>query len=377
MPWCGDRVVETLASDVAILGGGPAGLAAAVALVHHGLSAVVIERADYDTPREGEHLPPDTKPLLKSLGVADAVARGRHASCPGIRSAWGTPEPLDRDYLFHPMGEALNLFRPDFDRSLAAEVQRLGGTVWTGAQVRKCERRQGKWWLTTTREGSAGAISAIFLIDATGRTAALARRLGARLTVYDRLVGLVGRTGGSQVTDRRVVIEALEDGWWYSAGLQDGSLVATFFTDSDVTDLTKSARASTWRSLLRKASMTVTRSAALLEVGDLNVRCARTQCLDRAIGRDWLAVGDAAMSFDPLCSEGIGKGMKTAVRAAAAVSAQLGGEPRALHDYQDELRAMFSGYLVTRYRYYRAEKRWPHARFWCRRGKTDPWHMAR
>jgi flavin-dependent dehydrogenase len=362
-------MADSLASDVVILGGGPAGLAVAAGVVRRGLRTIVIERADYYEPRVGEHLAPDCKALLKSLDLAAAVDTGRHASCPGIRSAWGTAELLDRDYLFHPMGEGLNLFRPDFDRSLATEVVRLGVKVWTHSRVCELERRRGAWRLSIDRQGSAGVISADFLIDATGRSAALARRLGARLHVYDRLVGLVGRARGPRRADLRVVIEALEDGWWYSAGLQDGTLVATFFTDPDIADLTKTARDSTWRSRLRKAPNTGIRSSALLEIGHLHARCAGTQRLDRAAGEGWLAVGDAAMSFDPLSSDGISKGIKTAVRAAAAVSALLGGEADALQNYQDDLRHTFSEYLVARYRYYRAEKRWSNAPFWHRRGQ--------
>jgi hypothetical protein len=58
----------------------------------------------------------------------------------------------------------------------------------------------------------------------------------------------------------------------------------------------------------------------------LHVRTARTQRLDQPTGEGWLAVGDAAMSFDPLSSEGISKGLvgeKSRRRRCGAVPRRL------------------------------------------------------
>src|SRR5215510_12331703 len=100
---------------------------------------------------------------------------------------------------------------------------------------------------------------------------------------------------------------------------------------------------------------------------DLHVRTARTQRLDRPTGAGWLAVGDAAISFDPLSSEGISKGLEWGRKAAAVAAALCRGDASAAETYQDEIGRTFADYLVTRYRYYAAEKRWPEATFWARR----------
>jgi len=353
-------------SDVAIVGGGPAGLATAIALRREGLAVVVLERTNYRSVRVGEHIPPNTKQLLASLGLADELTSGRHASCPGICSVWGSDEPAARDYLFHPHGEGLNLSRPDFDLSLATLAQQLGAVVVTGARVSSLSHLAGSWHLNIQHGRTVSEVRATVLIDATGRAAAISKRLGARPVVYDELIGIFGRTRSGVSHSNVVLIEALPHGWWYSAGLTDGSVIATVLSDPDLIDTSQAGRLSAWREQLREARMTRERIAHADHL-DLHVRTARTQRLDRSTGAGWLAVGDAALSFDPLSSEGISKGLEWGKRAALVAAALCRGDSSEQQAYEREIDETFSEYLITRYRYYAAETRWSQRPFWQRR----------
>src|SRR5262249_55507657 len=117
--------VDATAFHVAVIGGGPAGLASAIALARENLSSIVVERTGYDEPRVGEHLPPSAKAKLVALGLRP----NDHASCPGVRSIWGTQEAEDKDYLFSPDGEGVSLSRPQFDRMLASSATAAGAVV--------------------------------------------------------------------------------------------------------------------------------------------------------------------------------------------------------------------------------------------------------
>ena len=79
------------------------------------------------------------------------------------------------------------------------------------------------------------------------------------------------------------------------------------------------------------------------------------QRLDEAAGQGWLAVGDAAMSFDPLSSEGISKGLEWGTKAAVTAAALCRGDQSAAQAYRYEIGKTFADYLVTRYRYYAVE----------------------
>jgi 2-polyprenyl-6-methoxyphenol hydroxylase-like FAD-dependent oxidoreductase len=61
-------------ADVAIVGGGPAGSAAALWLARQGLRVVVIERERFPRHRPGETLPPGVEPIFAQLGVTEAIA---------------------------------------------------------------------------------------------------------------------------------------------------------------------------------------------------------------------------------------------------------------------------------------------------------------
>jgi geranylgeranyl reductase family protein len=70
-------VVSDLSADVAVIGAGPAGSAAALVLARSGLDVVLIERARF--PRDkacGDGLMPDALAALRALGVADRVLAG-------------------------------------------------------------------------------------------------------------------------------------------------------------------------------------------------------------------------------------------------------------------------------------------------------------
>ncbi|MCA1458771.1 NAD(P)/FAD-dependent oxidoreductase [Bradyrhizobium sp. BRP22] len=366
---CIERRSQTTLSrfDVAVVGGGPAGLATAIALRRKGLAVLVVERTGYRSQRVGEHIPPTTKLELVSLGLAEVGASGVYASCPGIRSIWGSYEPTDRDYLFHPHGEGLNLSRPDFDLGLAAVAERLGVRITTEARVAALSRLADAWQLLVIRTIGGLEVRATVVIDATGRAASIAKRLGAKPIVFDRLIGIFGRLPAASPRNHIVTVEAVEHGWWYSAGLADGTVVVTFMTDPELIATSKAARTRNWYDRLKEASMTAVRIAEHPGTIELQIRTARTQRLDEPVGDRWLAVGDAAMSFDPLSSEGISKGLAAGQKAAAVAAALCEGHRFEADGYRDDISTEFAQYLAKHHRYYAVERRWPDALFWRRR----------
>jgi flavin-dependent dehydrogenase len=213
-------------------------------------------------------------------------------------------------------------------------------------------------------------VQAAALVDATGRSASPARRLGSRRIVHDRLIGLVGfypDVVGGACRDRRTLVEAVACGWWYTALLPHGGHVAAFMSDADRLPAGWLARQTFWRQWLEQAPHTQARLGSDPPGSGLRVVSAGSGRLRDVAGPGWLAVGDAALSFDPLSAQGVTWALESGLAAARALDASLRGDRRAVEDYASRAGVDFDAYLRARADYYARERRWPDSPFWRRR----------
>ena len=116
--------MHNVSCDIAILGGGPAGTACALALRQRvpQWSVDVFELSDYTRPRAGEVLPPHALPLLRQLQVSLESLSSATLPVEGFVSAWGSDNLLEQHQLFSGHGAGLHLERNAFDRHLAARA---------------------------------------------------------------------------------------------------------------------------------------------------------------------------------------------------------------------------------------------------------------
>lgn len=356
--------------DVAIAGGGPGGCAAALALRAHapGLSVVLAEASAYTGDRIGETLPPPAVEVLEHLGVGDAFRAQGHHPAYGTAAAWGAAVPHENDFLFHVRQVGWHLDRGAFDGMLADQAEARGVRVLRRTRVVDAVREGGGWTLALS---SGESLRARFLVDATGAGAALARRAGgARRVMVDRLAGFVRffrQPEGAGVP--HTLVEAFADGWWYTAPLPDGRRVVACMTDTDLARGLRLDDGAAWHDLLRGTAPCVGRALVdAMPDGLPVVRAARSRRLRPAAGDDWLAVGDAASTFDPLSSQGIVKALRSGIFAAYAAGDWLAkGDDAGLRRYRAFVQREFDGYLESRARYYTEEARWPEREFWRRR----------
>ena len=142
--------------------------------------------------RVGEHLSPDARPSLARLGLWERFLAAGHLPCLGIRSSWGDADLQERAYLFDAYGLGWNLDRQRFDAMLADAVEAAGAALLRDVRIRSVEGGAAAGWRLVVEEaGRERRLTADVLVDATGRAAAIARRLGSRRIVYDELIGLV------------------------------------------------------------------------------------------------------------------------------------------------------------------------------------------
>lgn len=344
--------------DVLIAGAGPAGCAAALALREAGLSVVLVDRSTLEGTRVGELLPPLAQLFVHEHGL-EAYVDTAYLNQVEVIVSWadehlrGTEETLETWW---------TLDRARFDRGLLRAAAEAGATALLGRKVGDFHRRGDLWEVEV--EGGA-SVTCRWLVDATGRPATLARKLGARRLAYDRQIALVAFLEGPPgEAPPYMIIEALEDGWWYAAPLGPEHVVAVYLTDAD---LAKGEPPDLWQEA-RLAAGYIQRLLANYTLSEDVIRCsANSSHLDVVHGPGWTAVGDAAAAYDPLSSGGLGLALNLGYDGGKAVAAALAGESPALDGYALQVKQAFDDYLPDQRGQYRLVTRWPGSTFWERR----------
>jgi len=101
---------------------------------------------------------------------------------------------------------------------------------------------------------------------------------------------------------------------------------------------------------------------------NIDLRVAPSAILSCVIGKNWLAVGDAASSYDSITSAGITKALQQGLAAGKAiVQLYIENKEDALKAYQQDIFKAFNEYLRLHQTLYHTEQRFPESRFWHRR----------
>jgi len=327
------------AYDVCVFGAGPAGAATAIRLADLGASAVLLERPLKEKPWGGESFTGAIRAPLLTLGCWDEFEKAGHTRGYEKESAWGS-EPRTESSIIHAEGPLWHVDRERFDADLRSAVLRRGHTILPYRRLDSIARESTHWRLVVDGETH---IRARFLVDATGRSRALARRLNARIEFHDRLVALCAAVprDATPVVIRSMLIEAKPFGWWYAAPTPRGHVVA-ILTDVDLAppELRRRLRPAAANSAFTQFEAT----------------------------QGWLPVGDACASHDPLCGWGVHRALANGLTAARAIAAFLAsGSHSQLEDYRHHCYRQYDRYLQGLAEHYSIESRWPTEPFWQRR----------
>ncbi len=213
--------------------------------------------------------------------------------------------------------------------------------------------------------GDGGRLSARFVVDATGRSGALLRQLRVGRIAADRQVAILATYPDDGDAYCGTTIEAVPEGWWYTTPLPGGRRVLAYLTDEDL-----------WRHGARDWQALLGQTRHIGRCAGRNAMSAKSSAYpagtaqaDRLAGENWLAVGDAAASFDPLSSQGLATAVLMGARAGDAIAHPERSE--AIEAWAEAYAMLVAEHADLRTHYARLERRWPGSVFWRRRQEPD------
>ncbi len=367
--------------DVAVVGGGPAGTAAAALVAQAGWSVVVLERERFPRFHIGESLLPSCLPVLARVGLdLEKLGYLRKLGAEFHDEAIGETSYFPfADALPGPPRFAYQVERDRFDTDLADAARRSGATVREGVTVFEhavgddaVELRfaatppgsgpdEGRSGSAELRPGpdraAASVVRARYLVDASGRRGLLSRGgrdvlvipgLGraASFVHYD---GLDDDAWAELAQRGDVKVLRIEDGWLWAIPLAGRRLsIGAVLRTSPIAEdrvLDEVDRSPLLSRLIRGARVSAPRRIADYSYASSSTHDARR-----------VAIGDAAGFLDPVFSSGVAIALSAAsTMAELLVSALARGteaDPLLMRPLSDRMNVAYRTFHAIAHRFY-------------------------
>jgi flavin-dependent dehydrogenase len=316
--------------DVIIVGGGPAGSAAAIRLASGGARVLVLE--EKRMPREklcGEFIAPESFPTLKRLGALDRLLES------GAQKITRLSLVASSGKMVHaPLAEmsemdegaawAMSLSRARFDQALFERAREAGALCLEGMAVRQCifesNRPVGVEALSLD-DGSLLVFRSLLVVDASGRNSRLTvgrgERKGGRRG--SRLYALKSHLSGIEGIEEQVELYFFPQGYGGLSRVEDRMVNLCFIANEKTVreaagDPEKIAASSIMKNPLARERLACAEVVGKwLSVGPLTFGARR-------LSRDGvIAIGDASGMIDPFTGTGIQMALRTGELAAESV----------------------------------------------------------
>ncbi len=269
----------------------------------------------------------------------------------------------------NPYGMGLHLDRAVFDELLRESVRAIShdqkpGHVLHGSFT-AVAKDSNSWLVSVDDVGSGKTIvyRSKWIIDASGRKASVAQKVRIHFHFTKRMLTLAVKLGAKTVKqdsllafytvfavsehnevddDHRTLIEATPSGWFYTSQLSHNRRVVVYHTDDKDPSSKIARKIDGFLNLLHTQARFI---SSIIQDADYDVlnepgtsypKCtaAGSSNLEPACDDEsrWYAVGDAAMAFDPLSSQGMITALKMGSRLGLELARVLDSDTQAVSE---------------------------------------------
>ena len=335
-------------TDVAILGGGPAGSCAAIYLARHGIESMIVEKVPFPRYHIGESMTGEAGGILRDLGFAERLEAAGHPHRHGARVFGRGAEPWFVPIMQRtPEGEleeqyAWQVRRSVFDSMLLDEATRHA-TLIPGKALTPLLTDDGAVRGLRVRSADGGEfdLEAGLVLDCSGQATFMAthgvtgpKYLGSydkQIAVFSQVVGFErdaddgtpkGKPGNT------IILYKSKFHWAWAIPLDDDVVSVGVVTPAQYFIDRKESKQDYLRRELGELHEELARRLPKIElVEDVHVIPNYSFQVRNFAGEGFICVGDAHRFIDPIFSFGLYVAMKEAGFAAETAKRYLASDP--------------------------------------------------
>ena len=362
--------MHRLSAEVCVIGGGPAGAVFARQAALLGHDVLLIDRASSQRSRI-ESVSPGARTLLESIGIS---LHGRAAGRPIYASLVRWSDAVPETIVFPTGATPILVDRQCFDDFLRTAAADAGVRVIRPAAVTRMHRPAMGLEVTFQEGQQQYVVGTRFVVHASGRSSRFTR---LRDLSSCRVVALHGTWPSERAFDRGTILDRSSAGWcWGSSLSAGGGAQAIGFVPAERLRASRGIvdRAAVYRELIESMPL----AAELMSRNgpeSLEVRDAGAMAAADAIGEDFIRIGDASFTVDPLSSAGVQSAIQSAITGSIVVHTMLRQDRStdlAIGFYQDARRRSIRHHRELAAMFYADGSRVPSSSDMARRGQGSP-----
>jgi flavin-dependent dehydrogenase len=336
-------------TDVAIVGGGPGGSAAAMYLKAHGIESAIVEKVPFPRYHIGESMTAEAGVIVRGLGLEQKMLDAGHPVKHGVKvlgnrgSEWFVP-------VMRRIGDELvdqttwQVRRSDFDSMMQTEAVARGAVLVRGKALRPLVADGGAVRGLRVRNGEGEFdLEAQVVLDCSGQSTFLATHgvAGPKyLGAYDKQIAIFSQVAGFQRDPGSDSDRTLQPGntliyykgkflWAWCIPLDDDVVSVGVVSPAQYFIDTGESMEDFLRRELKERHPDLARRAENVEfVEPVHVIPNYSFQVSGFTGKGFICVGDSHRFIDPIFSFGLNVTMKEAGLAAEAIKAYLEGKGR-------------------------------------------------
>ncbi len=335
-------------TDVAIVGGGPAGSASAMFLAERGIDSIIVEKEAFPRFHVGESMTGWAANTMRRLGFEQEMNRRRYPVKYGgkVVSTGGKNSffvPVSARNAGGPRLEVTTwqVRRSDFDHMLLeAAIQRGAGFIHGNAtEPLVDDDGTMRGVRVATREGETEDLEAEVVIDASGRKTWLSGlgvagrkergRYASQIAVWTHVAGAERDPGPDQ--GNTLLFYQQVDYWAWFIPIDPEVVSIGVVTPSSYYRSKKESKEEFFLRELRELNPDLARRVEDIELAeDVEATANFSYAIRDFTGKGYLAVGDAHRFIDPFFSFGVHLAISEAEKAAEFIGGYLEGRYREL-----------------------------------------------